>query len=712
MVVWQRPVRVGLAIFVVAFSAIVFMSIRDRSVPVNALVSERDDPEALIESRSVEIMRADESTENLRVSAERQLTYPDGSMRMVDGVKVTVVERPDRSGFVLTGAEARVKADQTEVLLTDRVRLLSNDGFAAEAGEALYNKNNGVVLMPGEAVFTRGSMRASGVGAEYDCNRSRLLLLNDARVGLVGDAITTEIVSQSATLSEADGHMIFEGNVTLKTPNKLMQADMARVKFQEGNFGSQLQALNLLGKANISSDELVAGGLREMTADDIWLGYDKSGQVVQLANLTGGASVEFYGADGETGSRVAGDSIELSLDDVGKDVTALLGSGDVMLGLPFAATDQVVEIYAASVDVKTAPSIGDFFGESLSRAIFDGDVEYRENRLTGDGTPAVRVTRANQLEANLAEGLSKLETARFFGQVRFEGGAITAESEQAVYAVDNGDLELSTIDEVGTVPRLVDQRGSLQADTITVALNGSTIDAVGNVRSILTINGADDSAGITRPSLLVGDRPVYVTAESFAYDRTSRVAIYAGGARLWQGGTEFHGTRIVLDEKRGDIDARGAVRSRTMLRQINEETGNYEESLTIGRGEELHYKEAQHLVLYTEKAQVKGRHGDLTADAVEVLLQSDSKTLERLKANGNVRLEMSKRWMTGASLNYQDADGRYEMLGKPVKIIEEVEGSCRQTTGRALTFFIMADVVSIDGQSEVRTETSAGECPD
>jgi len=203
-----------------------------------------------------------------------------------------------------------------------------------------------------------------------------------------------------------------------------------------------------------------------------------------------------------------------------------------------------------------------------------------------------------------------------------------------------------------------------------------------------------------------------VTAESFSYDSTSRIAIYSGGARLWQGETEFYGTRIVLDEKRGDIDAEGAVRSRTMLRQINEETGSHEESLTIGRGEKLHYNEAQHRVTYTTKAQVRGRNGNLTADAVEVFLQSDSKTLEGLKAVGNVRLEMSKRWMTGRTLNYQDVDGRYEMLGQPVKIIEEVEGACRQTTGRALTFFIMADVISIDGQSEVRTETSGGECPE
>jgi hypothetical protein len=73
---------------------------------------------------------------------------------------------------------------------------------------------------------------------------------------------------------------------------------------------------------------------------------------------------------------------------------------------------------------------------------------------------------------------------------------------------------------------------------------------------------------------------------------------------------------------------------------------------------------------------------------------------------------MVARWITGESMTYYDADGRYEMGGEPVRIIEEMEDGCRETTGRRVTFFLTEDAVSVDGESEVRTETSSGECPE
>ena len=68
--------------------------------------------------------------------------------------------------------------------------------------------------------------------------------------------------------------------------------------------------------------------------------------------------------------------------------------------------------------------------------------------------------------------------------------------------------------------------------------------------------------------------------------------------------------------------------------------------------------------------------------------------------------------MSGATLVYHDADGRYEMAGEPVRIVEELEEECRETTGRTLTFFITGDELSVDGQAEVRTQTESGECAD
>ena len=91
-------------------------------------------------------------------------------------------------------------------------------------------------------------------------------------------------------------------------------------------------------------------------------------------------------------------------------------------------------------------------------------------------------------------------------------------------------------------------------------------------------------------------------------------------------------------------------------------------------------------------------------------MTESSKTLDRVEASGNVRLETHGRFVTGAALLYYDADGRYEMEGEPVRIVEDLEEECRETIGRTLTFFITGDELSVDGRAETRTQTASGEC--
>ena len=52
------------------------------------------------------------------------------------------------------------------------------------------------------------------------------------------------------------------------------------------------------------------------------------------------------------------------------------------------------------------------------------------------------------------------------------------------------------------------------------------------------------------------------------------------------------------------------------------------------------------------------------------------------------------------------------MEGEPVRIIERQGAECRETTGRRLVFFLTDDAVSVDGQSEIRTEAAKLDCPE
>ena len=714
MVLWHRPVRVGLAAFVLAFGVAVFLGIRDRVAPARAVVVERADPEALIESRGARIVQADASAENLRVTAERQSTYEDGAVRMTDGVEVTVASRAERAGFTLTGAEATVNADQSEVHVAGGVRLRSEDGLQAASVEASYTEDDGIVRMPGEATFTRDAMRAAGTGAEYDRRGDVLRLADNARVDLVSAESTTEIRSRTATLAQVDGYMVFEGGVSISGREQRMEAERARATFLD-DAESTLQTLDLEGRPRIVGTGRAAGQLREMTATGVGVRYDETGQVVERATLAGGALIDLYGSRGRPGSRVTGESIEVELGDAGSGLAALSATGDVAFSLPTSG-DALTRGARADALAVTGDA-----GDGLAQARFDGRVEYRETELAVDGRPPVtRVTRAERLEAGLADGLSTLMSARFLGGVSFEEGEVHGEADEARYQVGDGIFELVTLGSLGRVPRVVDRRGWVQAATITLTLEGPKIEAAGEVESVLTTPDGDSGGSgeeVKRPGLLTADEPIYVTAGALSYDSDTSVATYSGGARLWQGETDFRGQEIVLDEAVGNISASGAVRTRSLLKQINDETGVQEEAITTGRGETLLYDDGQHRATYTTNAGVTGPRGDLTADTIDVVLQADSKTLERVEAAGMVRLEMPGRRVTGETLIYYDADGRYEMSGAPVLIVEEGEAEegeaeCRETTGRTLTFFITADAVSVDGQAEVRTSTSRGACPE
>ena len=710
MTAWRRYLRYALAVFIVGLGAAVLFGLRDRADPVPAVVVERADPDAVIQTRGSRIVQADATGENLSVVANQQLTYADGSIRMIDGVQVTVAEREGRPGFVLTGNEASVDEDQTVVELSGAVTFSSDDGLEAATEHASYLDAEGTVRMPGEATFTREGMRATGRGADYDRSHDLLRLLDAAQVDLTTDDARTRIRSGSATLAQTEGYMEFEGGVDIDAGTRQMQAERARVSFRDDT--SDLEALELLGGSWIRGDSRVAGELREMSATTITLAYGESGQQIEQAVLVGRAMVELYGADGVPGARISSQSIDVELAPDDGGVRSVATRRGVVLDLPATPTQPTQHIRAETLHMTGAT------GDGLEDAEFAGAVEYREMRRR-DGAELTRIARADRLDATLTDGMSTLEGARFHGSVTFEDQDVTGEADEAFYLVAEGIMELLTVEAGGQTPRVVDRRGSVQAETIRVTLDGPEIDATGSVESVLTTaEGEGDDANVQpslrdavkRPRLLDASEPVLVTADRLFYDDTTAVATYTGSAHLWQDDTEFHGEQIVLDEATGNISASGDVRTRTILSQLNDDTGVQEDSVTTARAGQMEYDDTLRLATYTGEAQVSGPRGDMFGDTIRIYLHEDSKTLDRVEASGNVRLETPGRFVTGAALLYYDADGRYEMEGEPVRIVEDLEEECRETIGRTLTFFITGDELSVDGRAETRTQTASGEC--
>ena len=197
MVTWQRRARLLVLAIAMGVVAAVFFTTRRREVPPPPVPIERGDPAATVESSGAFIVQVKGERETVRVEAEKQFSYPDGSTRLITA-KVTSVR--EGKTFVATADEARVGENQTNVDMKGNVVMTSSDGLEAKGSSATYNQSEGIMRAPGPVTFKRGRMSGSGVDFTYDEARDLMNLADQSKVQLAPEkagGATTDITSGS-----------------------------------------------------------------------------------------------------------------------------------------------------------------------------------------------------------------------------------------------------------------------------------------------------------------------------------------------------------------------------------------------------------------------------------------------------------------------------------------------------------------------------------
>jgi lipopolysaccharide export system protein LptA len=267
------------------------------------------------------------------------------------------------------------------------------------------------------------------------------------------------------------------------------------------------------------------------------------------------------------------------------------------------------------------------------------------------------------------------------------------------------------------------------------------MEALGGVKTTLRAGGDGAKDQSKLPGLLNEEQPANANADSLKYEGASGKAIYTGKAELWQGSsTTIRGDVITIDQQTGDLVVAGAARSDILLGMER----------SIGRAADIRYDDAKRVIRYlsnipetrgaiaaltpapptptstqtptpgsdsrvrppvptppAQQAQVSGPQGDLRANRIELMLAPNGGRAERLEAYVNVTVRVDTRVATGARLTYFAEDQRYVMSGGgavPVRVID----SCRESSGKTLTFFKAADRIIVDGNEEIRTQTKSG----
>lgn len=753
---WQRRVRLAIALFVVAFAALVAVSLRrgHRQERPSAMVV-RTDPNATVENRGRGIYEQfDAGKKTFSLKFGKSLTYPDGRTRLSDGVEI---EQPDKAGrrVLITAREAMLLNPPDKGLLhadvEGGVKLDTSDGITVSSDRASYDAKEGITRVPGPVKFARGRMNGSGVGATYDRTREVLWILDQAIIDVApdpkGGGGAMHVTSKAAGLAREEHYLKFIGAPRFEGEGRVMSADEATAYLTPDN--ERVTKMELRGNAHITG---TGAGPQSMQARDIDLVYGEDGRTLQAARLIEGASVQLPGASAASGRRVTGKTMDIALAPDGQTVTSLTSNEGVEVILPAEGEMPARRIRSATLVATGAAGAG------LQNFVFSGNVEFHESRAARGTLAAIeRTARSQRLDVQTKPGFGDIDRAEFHGNVHFTNGADTAaDAPLAVYSVkdDRLDLSPSATGDPGTGPHVSDGRINVDARTIQMGLTNQKLLAETKVRSLMqnenrggaataaaaagrparggpapppssrsggspppagAAPGSPQNGNPTKlPAMLKQNEPVTVTANRLEYDGATSLATYAGNARLWQEDTEVRADTIVLDDKNGNLNAKANVR--TMMTLAAKDTGRKGTAKpkpaqpTITVAEELLYEDAKRRATYTTKAHMSGPDGDVTADKIELYLAESGGELERAEAYGNVVSRQETRRAYGAHLTYLAAKDEYTMIGAPVEVYDDTAPDCKLTRGTTLTFHQAIDTITASGNGVATTQTKSIVC--
>jgi lipopolysaccharide export system protein LptA len=690
MTSWQKRLRVVLAIFGIVFAGLVYRSIGERRLMVPSQPVDRMDPKAVVETTRAVLQQVRGTEQEFEIKSQRTLTYEDGSAKHFN-VEITV-RRSEGRVFVITAGEAHAGPKQVELELSGGVKVSVNDGFELVTDHGTFNQEESIARAPGDVTFKKGLMSGSGLNATYNQKSDVLDIAQRARVVVKDTAGGTSLdgVAGHATLDRTQNVLFMDTSAHVLRGAQVIDADKVMALLSENE--DVITHLELRGGARVEGGD---GPLRSMKANAIDLDYSEDGTALRRAILNGSASCQTAAAQHTSSRQLSGESLDVQIALDGR-VTSMMGKDSVQLDLPETDGGPARSIRAGALDASGE------VGPDIDTFRFRGDVVFQENVKAG--APS-REVRAQTLTASV-EG-DGITAANFSGGVTFKEQDLEARASEARYQPVENVLGLES--ERGPRPHVTDSRIYVEARTIQVSLDTHAMVARGDVRTSVSgrTPGTNTADGGRLPGLLKEGQPASVNAEKLDYSGGNGRAEYGGNATLVQGDTAIRGDMLILDQQKGDLIASGSARSTLVL----------DKGRTDGRANEIRYDEAARTVTYSAAAaeptslpvapvplvQVSGPDGDLRAERIEIVLAGDN-DVDRLEAYTRVTIVLGARTATGARLTYHAREERYVMSGTGAMPVTFRE-SCRETTGRTLTFFKSTDRIIVDGNETRRTET-------
>jgi lipopolysaccharide export system protein LptA len=257
-------------------------------------------------------------------------------------------------------------------------------------------------------------------------------------------------------------------------------------------------------------------------------------------------------------------------------------------------------------------------------------------------------------------------------------------------------------------PRVVD--GGMTTTAVSMKLDRATGDAIGegDVKSTYSdLKSQPDGA------LLASSSPIHVTARTMTAHKSPTVAIYSGNARLWQDANVVEAPAIQFNRDRRSVIATAAAGKPVSILVTQIDNRNKAAPLRIN-STHLAYADNERRIHLDGDVVAKWTDLTITAKTLDVFLQPQGEAgatpmaglgkLDRVVANGQVKITQPHREGTGDQLVYTAGDDKFVLTGGPPSIFDAEQG---KITGVSLTLFRHDDRVLVEGNaaSPVVTQT-------
>ncbi len=260
-------------------------------------------------------------------------------------------------------------------------------------------------------------------------------------------------------------------------------------------------------------------------------------------------------------------------------------------------------------------------------------------------------------------------------------------------------------------PRVVDGGMTTTAEAVRLDRRSGDAAATGDVKSTYS-----DLKARPGGALLASSDPIHVTAPSMRALRGSGMAVYSGGARLWQGSSIVQAPVIEFNRQDGRLVARtstpGAATGAVTTSFVQQDQHGKVTPVSVGSAQ-LTYLDHERKARFEGGVVLRSTDTTVTAEKADVYLQARGQAaaasgqpapsqVERIVAEGQVNIQQPNRRATGQKLVYTASDGKFVLVGGPPSIFDAERG---KITGGSLTFYNRDDRVVVDSSNSSPTVT-------